>query len=157
MPMRGTAYAASEDIMRILIADDQRNVAEIISQMVRSCDHELVGTVTTGGLDVIAAYDRLSPDVVIMDIQMPRLNGLTACHVLMTRTPAPKVIFFSGNYDREHPFVQKSGACGFLAKPATVDQLRLALQELAEPTAVACVTARREGSTTCDCMFEYSR
>ncbi|MEO7932666.1 MAG: response regulator [Chthoniobacterales bacterium] len=116
--------------MRILIAEDQRNVAQVLAKMVASCDHETVGTVTTGGLDVIAAYDKLMPDVVIMDIQMPRLNGLTACHILMTRTPTPKVIFFSGNYDSAHPFVQRSGASGFLAKPATVDQLRVALDDL---------------------------
>lgn len=117
--------------MRVLIADDQKSVAETMAQMVTFCDHEAVGTVTTGGLDLIAAYDRLMPDVVIMDIHMPRLNGLTACHVLMTRTPMPKVIFFSGNYDSQHPFVLKAGASGFLAKPASVDQLRTVLAELA--------------------------
>lgn len=61
--------------MRILIADDQRDVAQLLAQMVVSCDHETVGMVTTGGLDVIAAYDRLLPDVIIMDINMPRVTS----------------------------------------------------------------------------------
>lgn len=118
--------------MRVLIADDQRNVAELMALMVDSCDHEAIATVTTGGLDVIAAYDRLVPDVVIMDIQMPRLNGLTTCHVLMSRNPSPKVVFFSGNYDSAHPFVKKSGASAFLAKPASLAQLRTVLDDLNE-------------------------
>ena len=122
--------------MRILIADDQRDVAFLLAQMVASCDHETVGIVTTGGLDVIAAYDRLRPEVVIMDINMPRTNGFTACHVLRSRLPSPKIVFFSGFYRENHPFVMNAGADAYLAKPTDVATLQAVLSSLEAETAL---------------------
>ncbi len=64
--------------------------------MWRECGHEVVGTVTGGGLAVIQAFARYEPDAVLLDLMMPRFNGLTVCHALLSRKPDAKIIFISG-------------------------------------------------------------
>ena len=80
------------------------------------CGHEVVGTVTGGGLAVIQAFARCQPDVVLLDIMMPRFNGLTVCHALLSRKPDTKIIFVSGSVDENHPFVSWLRRGGLPAK-----------------------------------------
>ncbi len=56
--------------MRVLLADDARDLAAALACYVRECDHEVVDTVTGGGLSVIKSFARYQPDVVLLDIRM---------------------------------------------------------------------------------------
>lgn len=109
--------------VRVLIADDDRELALAISSYLRHCNEEVVATVTTGGLDVVRNTHRFQPDVIIMDIMMPRLNGLTVCHHILSRFPNTKIILFSGKLDADHPLVVNSGAAAFLKKPVKLAEL----------------------------------
>jgi DNA-binding response OmpR family regulator len=115
--------------MRILIADDERELAAGLAQFLHNAGHEIC-TVTTGGLDVLPAYDRFRPDVVLMDIMMPRFNGITISHALLSRNPAIKLVLCSGALASDHPFIASSGACRFLQKPFTFSEARLVLESL---------------------------
>jgi two-component system response regulator YesN len=117
--------------MRILIADDDRDLAEAMAGYVRECHHEVVDTVTGGGLSVIRSFARYEPDVVLLDIRMPRFNGLTVCHALLSRKPEAKIVFVSGMIEGGHPFVKSCGATGYLAKPVLLADLREILGKLA--------------------------
>jgi DNA-binding response OmpR family regulator len=119
--------------MRILVADDEHEIAHGLAEFIRSCGHE-VAVVTTGGLDVLSTYDRFKPDIVIMDIMMPRFNGITVSNALVGRNPRVKIILFSGKLDADHPFVKGSGACRFLPKPVRFEQIKQMLEELGCPT-----------------------
>lgn len=122
--------------MRVLIADDDREMADILATYVGECGHEVVGVVTGGGLAVIQAFSRTAPDVVLLDIMMPRFNGLTACHALRSRNPDVKVFFVSGSVDGDHPFVSNCAASGYLRKPVHLHELREALGSVeAQPVA----------------------
>lgn len=116
--------------MRVLIADDEFEFACILANAVESWNHEVVATVTTGGLDVIRLYNRYKPDVVIMDIMMPKLNGLTACRALLSKDPNAKIIFSSGKYRSDSPLINHSGAVGFLQKPIHLFEVRQLLDKL---------------------------
>ena len=96
-------------------------------------------TVTTGGLDVLPAYDRFRPDVVLMDILMPRFNGITISHALLSRNPAIKLVLCSGSLPADHPFVGSSGASCFIAKPFNFAEVKEILESLGPvtPPAVA--------------------
>jgi CheY-like chemotaxis protein len=118
--------------MRILIADDDKLVCDLLSQFVRFCEHEVVATVSGGGLAVIQSFAKLKPDVVLLDVLMPRFNGLTVCHALKSRQPDAKVILMSGMVDEAHPFVSGCNANGFLQKPMHIDDLRDALEAIEE-------------------------
>ena len=114
--------------MRVLIADDQKSVGTSLAEMVRRCQHEVVEVVSSG-LEAIHAYGRHHPDVVLMDYQMPKLNGATACRNIMAKYPEARVILVSGVV-RE---IADSGALAILVKPVKLDALYAALYDAAQP------------------------
>jgi len=109
--------------MRVLVADDDRDLAAVLTDCVIACGHEVVDTVSGGGLAVIQSFARHAPDAVLLDILMPRCNGLTVCHALLSRTPGVKVIFVSGKVEGDHPFLTGTGAIGYLQKPVGLVEL----------------------------------
>lgn len=122
--------------MKILIADDERELAVAYAAFLENIGHETC-TVVTGGLDVLAAYDRFHPEVVILDILMPRFNGITVSHALISKNPRVKIILISGKLERDHPFIASSGAARFLAKPVQFSDLKAALDEFTGAAASA--------------------
>jgi CheY-like chemotaxis protein len=117
--------------MRVLIADDDREMAEALAELVRECGHEVVACVTGGGLSVIRSFAQHEPDVVLLDIMMPRFNGLTVCQALRSRYAGAKIIFVSGHVDGKHPFVSSCGPTACVKKPVSLDELREALAAVA--------------------------
>jgi len=118
--------------MRILIADDERSWVDGLSLFLRKAGHE-VCAVTTGGLDVLPANDRFRPDIVLLDVMMPRFDGITIAKALLSRDPAIKLVLCSGALSANHPFIAGSGACHFLAKPFTFSEAMRVLESLAPP------------------------
>jgi CheY-like chemotaxis protein len=116
--------------LRVLIADDDRDMAAALAEYVRECGHDPVATITGGGLEVIRRYGQYQPDVVLLDIMMPRFNGLTVCHALISRDPGAQIVFVSGKVEGDHPFVTGAGAAGCLSKPINRDDLRDMLDRL---------------------------
>lgn len=110
--------------MRVLIADDERLVCTMLTDFVQACGHEVVGAVSGGGLAVIRAFAETRPDVVLLDVLMPRCNGLTVCHALLSRDPHVQVVLMSGMVEWNHPFVSGCKAAGFLRKPMKIEELR---------------------------------
>jgi two-component system chemotaxis response regulator CheY len=121
--------------MRILLADDERELAMGLALYLRESGHE-VCAITTGGLDVLPAYDHFHPDVVLMDVLMPRFDGITICQALLSRYPGARLVLCSGALSPDHPFIAASGACRFIAKPFVFSQARELLESLV-PTARA--------------------
>jgi CheY-like chemotaxis protein len=116
--------------MRVLIADDQKSVGTSLAELVRFCQHEVVEVVGSG-LEAVHAYERHLPDVVLMDYQMPKLNGVTACRNIVAKHPDARVVLVSGS-PRE---IAGSGALALLIKPIRLDQLYGALYRAARPPA----------------------
>lgn len=114
--------------MRVLIADDQRSVGTTLAELVKSCRHEVVEVVTSG-LEAIQAYARHHPDVVLMDYQMPKLNGATACRNIVAKYPGARVILVSGL----PRYIDTTGAVAVLLKPVHLDELYAALYDAAQP------------------------
>ena len=121
--------------MRILLADDERELADGLAQYLRNAGHE-VCVITTGGLDVLPAYDRFRPDVVLLDVMMPRFNGIAISHALISRHPGVKLVLCSGSLSPDHPFIATAGFCHFLAKPFAFSKAREVLESLV-PTSKA--------------------
>jgi two-component system chemotaxis response regulator CheY len=114
--------------MRVLIADDDKSVGTSLAELVRRCQHEVVEVVTSG-LEAIQAYGRHHPDVVLMDYQMPKLNGATACRNIVAKYPDARIILVSG-LPRD---VAGSGAIRILMKPVNLDQIYAALYDASQP------------------------
>jgi CheY-like chemotaxis protein len=104
-------------------------LALTFAELVASCEHEVVDVVFSG-LDAIRSYHRTRPDVVLMDYNMARLNGVTACRNILSSDPAGRIVFLSGVGDEDTLGQSATGAVAFLQKPVKIDQLQKVLHNL---------------------------
>jgi DNA-binding NarL/FixJ family response regulator len=103
--------------VRVLVVDDDPLVRAALTMVLGgAADLELVGQATDGD-EVPEAVERCSPDVVLMDIRMPRTDGLTATEQLLARRDAPEVIVLT-TFDADDQVLRalRAGASGFLVK-----------------------------------------
>lgn len=113
---------------RVLLADDHTLVAEALGNLLQS-DFEVVGCVADGRALLRAALD-LRPDVVVVDIGMPLLNGLDAGEQLREQKPEIKIVYLTQNRDPNlaaEAFRRK--ASGYLLKNSAASELSLAIRE----------------------------
>lgn len=108
-----------------------------MASYLRHCNGAIVSTVTTGGVDVLRSAAQFEPDVILMDIAMPKLNGLTACRHILSRRPEVRIILISGTLHNDHPFVVESGAAAFLSKPVRLAELQRVFEEIIGQRATA--------------------
>ena len=114
---------------RILIADDHTLVAELCRKLLET-EFDVVGTVSDGRALVRAAAE-LKPDVVVVDVAMPVLNGLDAGRQVKEMLPAVKLIFLTMNPDIEVAAEAfRRGAHGYLLKTCAAAELVLAVRDV---------------------------
>jgi DNA-binding NarL/FixJ family response regulator len=117
-------------VIRLLIADDQRLVRGGFRMILEAQDDiEVVGE-AADGLEVIDLARRLEPDVVLMDIRMPALDGIQATKRLLAKPVSrPRVIMLTTFDLDEYVYeAMRAGASGFLLKTAPPDQLARAVR-----------------------------
>jgi DNA-binding NarL/FixJ family response regulator len=108
---------------RILLADDHRLVREGLRALLTQEGFKVVSEAEDGRNAVNAALE-LSPDVAILDISMPGLNGFEAARLISRERPGVKIIFLSMHADRRFvPEAFKSGASGYILKDCAVEDL----------------------------------
>jgi DNA-binding NarL/FixJ family response regulator len=119
--------------VRVLLAEDQRLVRSGLATMIGlQGDMEIVGEADNGRAAVELART-LSPDVVLMDITMPELNGIDATRQIAVLEPAPKIIAVSLHSDQRHVTdVLKAGASGYVVKDSPLDELILAIRAVVQ-------------------------
>ena len=103
--------------LRVLIADDDRAYREELSAGIESTAFaELVGVANDGG-EAVALYSRLAPDIVLMDVVMPRLDGISATREILERDPRARIIAVTESDDhRLLALCLEAGAVGCLRK-----------------------------------------
>ena len=116
-------------IARILLADDHKIIAEgLRSLLEKNPAFAVVGHASDGRTAVRLAAD-LSPDLVIMDISMPGLNGIEATRQILEANPRTKVIALSMHKDGHYiAAALKSGVMGYLLKESAFEELAAAIQ-----------------------------
>lgn len=101
--------------MRIMIADDHPLYVEALDNLLRA-DFEIVSKVDNGSKAVTEAHEK-RPDVILMDINMPILNGIEATRKILSELPEIKIIILTSFEERENLFrAIKAGATGYLLK-----------------------------------------
>lgn len=120
-------------MIRILIADDHPLVRRGLVSLINATeDFELAGE-ATHGLDAITMTERARPDVVLMDLQMPRLNGVHATSAICRKQPLVKVLILT-SFNEEDKVQQAldAGAAGFMLKTATSEELVEAIRAVTQ-------------------------
>lgn len=101
--------------MKIMIVEDNARLRRLIRHALRGTTESIVESVD--GADAVEAYEEHRPDLVLMDIRMPRLDGLTAARQLTKRFPGAKVLMLT-DYDEDElrAAAVDAGACGYALK-----------------------------------------
>lgn len=119
--------------VRVLLADDHPLVCAGLAALLQQQDDVEVVATVAGGREAIDAVRSLSPDVVIMDVAMPGMNGIEATKAIRQASPATRVILFTVDESRASiSEAIQAGVSGYLLKDASADELvnaaRLALE-----------------------------
>ena len=119
--------------VRVLAADDQRVVREGLAMLLGLLpDVEVVGTAADGE-EVLALAAELRPDVILMDLRMPRMDGVEATRRLRERDPGVKVVVLTTYADdRSVLDALRAGALGYLTKDAGAAEIQQALHRVAD-------------------------
>lgn len=119
--------------IRVIVADDHRLVRAGISLMIgQQPDMEIVGE-ANDGRGAVELAKKVCPNIVLMDISMPDLNGIDATRQITTQTPAPRVIALTGHADRRAVVdALRAGALGYVVKNAPPEELMVAIRTVAE-------------------------
>jgi DNA-binding NarL/FixJ family response regulator len=130
--------------VRVVIADDEPLIRAGLQAIFEGAGGIEVVAVAATGEEAVAASRRHRPDVVLADIQMPRLDGLDAARQILAMTPAPKVIMLT-TFDLDEYLYQamRAGASGFLVKDTPRDQLVAAVRTVAAGDALLSSSVAR--------------
>lgn len=113
---------------RVLLADDNIQILEYVRDFLSANHCEIVGAVADGQEAVDAAAQFL-PDVVVLDLSMPVLNGIEAAKRILEANPSTKVVFLTVEKDRETcSAALEAGACGYVLKPRLAADLIPAIE-----------------------------
>lgn len=155
--------------LRLVLADDHEVTRAGFVAMLGGCDEfEVVGQAADGD-SALHLCESLQPDIAILDIRMPGLNGLGAARLLQQRLPHLKVVMFTMYDSPEHlEAAIGAGAVGYLLKDATRDEVIAALRRVAagEEALNSAVSARllrriadrsNAGAPPCDALTNRER
>ena len=119
--------------IRIIIADDYPAIRRILcDEMESHPDMEIIGE-AENGKDAIECCLSLMPDIALIDVHMPEMNGIEATHQIVSQLPQVKVLAFSGNSDLQYVRAMlKAGASGFVAKDFLPEELVKAIRIIAK-------------------------
>jgi len=127
----------SKKKIRVIIADDHVLLREATKAALEQCDDIEVVAEACDGVDVVGLSSELKPDVVVMDIMMPRLNGIKATMQIRNISPATAVLILSGYDDDRYVIgLLESGAAGYLLKSSHMQGLVRAVHAVYEGEAV---------------------
>ena len=120
-----------EELIRVLVAEDHAVVREgLCSLLTARYGVEVIGE-AANGLEAVEKAQALKPDVILMDLAMPRMTGLEAILKIRERDPDARILVLSSfGEDAKVSAAIKAGAMGFLLKDSSVDDLAHAIQSV---------------------------
>jgi DNA-binding NarL/FixJ family response regulator len=123
-----TKLAADRPI-RMIVADDAPFIREIVRHLAEKSGIELVAEAVDGEDAVRLALEH-KPDLILMDIIMPRMSGIEATKAILAKMPSMKIVAFStADQDTMVMRALEAGCCSFCVKPFKADELLAAIRK----------------------------
>lgn len=116
-------------MIKILLADDHRLLIDGLRPLLEKRPNIVVAGVAKDGLEAVDLAVQHKPDIILLDISMPRLNGIDAARKILRDSPDIKIIMLSMHADRR--YIQESirvGACGYILKESAVKEVIEAIE-----------------------------
>lgn len=140
------------EAIRVLLVDDQRLMREGLRTLLELEEGLEVCGEAGDGQEALQAYEQLQPDVVLMDIRMPRMNGVEAIRRIQMRWPDARLIILTTFDDQEYVFEGlRAGALGYLLKDVSGQELANAIRTVAAGGALIAPSVARK------VLAEFSR
>jgi two-component system chemotaxis response regulator CheB len=135
--------------VRVLLVDDSVFLRQVLAKRLEEAGIAVVGS-AVDGLDALAKIPALKPDVVILDIEMPRMDGLAALQRIMVECPTPVVMLSALTQRGARTTIQAlmRGAVDFVPKPAASIDIKSVLEELTAKVKMAAGTSLSSASVT---------
>lgn len=127
-----TDDSAAGDVVSVLIVDDESMVRQALQRMLAESRHITVVGEATDGAEVEDQVDRHEPAVVLMDLRMPGVDGITATRRLLQRPDPPAVLVLTTfETDADIHAAMRAGAAGYLVKHTRPEQIEAAIRDVA--------------------------
>ena len=125
--------------MKVLVVDDNEDARFLLRKRLdQKRQFQIVGEASDGA-EALARIEELDPDIVIMDVQMPGMDGIEATRLIRERFPRTSVLAYSAFGEEQHvTAMREAGAVGYVLKDAPEEELILRLEDsFPSPRAVA--------------------
>lgn len=109
--------------IRVVVVNDQIAVNDLWQQMLDMTDDMTCVGTARNGLEAVQLADELKPDIVVMDVMMPGMDGTEATRIIRERHPNTQIVVYSA-YNGMEQRAYESGAVEYLLMPITPDKLR---------------------------------
>ena len=141
---RDSADTAEEPEIKVLIADDQALVRGAFAALIDAVPGMTVVATAADGREAVEAASSTAPDVILMDVRMPRMDGISATRELFAAGRSPRVLILTTFDLDEYVFsALRAGASGFLLKDTPPDDLIAAIRVVAAGEALLAPTITR--------------
>ncbi|MFT6674056.1 MAG: two-component system NarL family response regulator [Sulfitobacter sp.] len=128
---------------RVLIVDDHPMVAEGIQSILESYDDICVIGTACNGRDLINRLDQLDPDVILMDLNMPDMGGLSATEIVLEQRPQTRIVILTMHDSPEYISSALShGAVGYILKDVPTDEIKRAIDMVMQGEKYLCTGAQ---------------
>jgi CheY-like chemotaxis protein len=112
----------------VLVVDDEEEICRLMEELLEGFGYR-VGY-ATNGRDGVERYRQWSPDIVLLDRNLPEMDGLTCCEEIVKHNPQAKVVIMSGYDEAGMEEAQRKLIKGYLTKPVDITQLTKLLSEM---------------------------
>jgi DNA-binding NarL/FixJ family response regulator len=140
-----TSKMSSEGILRIVLADDQELIRTGLRMVLEGIPGFEVVAEAQDGFEAVAAVERVRPDVILLDVQMPRLDGLEACKRIVNNQALTTKVVMLTTFDLDDYVFRalQNGASGFLLKDAKASSIPAAIMSICAGNSLFAPTITR--------------
>ncbi|MCB2135471.1 MAG: response regulator transcription factor [Rhodobacteraceae bacterium] len=128
--------------VKVLIVDDHPMVVEGIRAILETYDDLMIVGTVSNGQEAIDRAGELAPDVILLDLNMPTLNGISATEILLERNPDTRILILSMHDSPEYiSTALRHGASGYLLKDIPTEEIKLAIDVVMRGERYLCTGA----------------